>query len=66
MLWQMLQLFREYRDREVQSLLGMGSLILEIVGAVAAAPPTRADLPVYAWKLLRDQIHDCFRESLCI
>jgi len=64
MLWPMLRLFREYRDGETQSSLTMASLILEIVSTVAASGQDAPDVPVHRWGLLREKIHDSFRESI--
>jgi AraC family transcriptional regulator len=64
LLWLMLRLFREYRDRETQSSLTMESLILEIVSAVAPNGQNATVMPVRRWKLLLEKIHDSFRESI--
>jgi AraC family transcriptional regulator len=63
-LWPMLRLLREFRDSEEQSPLITESLMLEIVSAVAASATFARAVPIERWHLLREKIHDSFRESI--
>ena len=63
-LWQMLRLLREFRDRETRFLLTIESLILEILAGLGGERQIGPRLPFHRWKLLEEKIHDSFREPI--
>ena len=63
-LWQMLRLLREFRDRETRFPLTIESLILEILAGLGGERRIGARLPFHRWKLLEEKIHESFREPI--
>src|SRR3954464_5989424 len=64
LLWLMLQLFSEYSKQEHCCSLTSESLLLELFGCTARSRrPSPAD-ESSRWRMLREKIHDDFRESL--
>ena len=63
-LWPMLRLFREYREEQLGPSLTMESLALEVIGALRLGK--QDDFATDSWKLVREKMHDCFREQMRI
>jgi len=63
-LWHMLRLLREFRDRETRFPLTIESLILEILAGLGGERQIGSRLPSHRWKLLEEKIHESFRESI--
>jgi AraC family transcriptional regulator len=65
-LWLMLRLFREYRDEQRRFSLTLESLIVEVLAALGQGKDDEPMDPFSTWRLLRERMHDSFRESLRI
>jgi len=63
-LWQMLRLLREFRDRETRFRLTIEGLILEILAGLGGERQLGSRLPFHRWKLLEEKVHESFRESI--
>src|SRR3954471_4951591 len=64
LLWFMLRLFSEYRSQQQCCQLTVESLLLELfAGAARSSSLPSSDEPS-RWRIMRDMIHEDFRESL--
>jgi len=64
LLWLMLQLFSEYCEQEHCCPLTCESLLLELFGCTAKSRWLSPADESSRWRMLREKIHDDFRESL--
>jgi AraC family transcriptional regulator len=64
LLWLMLRLLREFRDRRARLPLTMESLILEMLAALGDERHIGPRLPLNRWKILQEKIHDSFQDSI--
>ena len=64
LLWLMLQLFSEYCRQEDCCALTCESLVLELVAGAARGHRQPSAAEPQRWRIMREKIHDDFRESL--